>query len=191
MTTGNGPLDWTVLLIRVAAEPSRHRVAVWRELRRIGALPLGQGVWAVPDVPAFVAGLSRTRELVERAGGEIIELRASGASADDAARFEAMFTSAREADWAEFLADCDKYDEEIDKEMRTRKFTLAELEEEEQSLERLRRWHRDLGARDVFGAANAPDATSRLESCAARFENYAEQVIAALHAPADSAGRSS
>ena len=29
---------------------------------------------------------------------------------------------------------------------------VAELEEEEQSLERLRRWHRELAARDVFGA---------------------------------------
>ncbi|MER6878347.1 Chromate resistance protein ChrB, partial [Amycolatopsis sp. NPDC000673] len=27
--------------------PSRHRVAVWRELRRVGALSLGQGAWAV------------------------------------------------------------------------------------------------------------------------------------------------
>jgi hypothetical protein len=35
------------------------------------------------------------------------------------------------------------------------KFTLAELEEEEQSLERLRRWYRDIRARDVFGAPDA------------------------------------
>ncbi|MET8612367.1 Chromate resistance protein ChrB [Streptomyces misionensis] len=34
--------------------PSRHRAAVWRELRETGALPLGQGVWAVPDVPERV-----------------------------------------------------------------------------------------------------------------------------------------
>jgi hypothetical protein len=56
-------------------------VAVWRELRRIGALSLGQGTWAVP-------------------------------------------------------ADCGKFDAAIDKEIRNRKFTMAELEEEEQSLER-------------------------------------------------------
>ncbi|WP_435644511.1 Chromate resistance protein ChrB [Streptomyces sp. H49] len=34
--------------------PSRHRAAVSRELRETGALPLGQGVWAVPDVPERV-----------------------------------------------------------------------------------------------------------------------------------------
>ncbi|MEY9993018.1 hypothetical protein ABIE67_005050 [Streptomyces sp. V4I8] len=29
---------WTVLVVRIPAEPSRHRVAVWRELRKTAAL---------------------------------------------------------------------------------------------------------------------------------------------------------
>jgi hypothetical protein len=37
-------MEWIVLLVRLAAEPSRHRVAVWRELRRAGAVSLGPGV---------------------------------------------------------------------------------------------------------------------------------------------------
>lgn len=41
-------MRWTVLTVRSPADPSRHRVAVWRELRRVGALLLGQGVWAIP-----------------------------------------------------------------------------------------------------------------------------------------------
>jgi hypothetical protein len=177
-----------VLIVRLRAEPTRHRVAVWRELRKVGALSLGQGVWAVPDVPAFAAGLGRASVLVERADGEVIVLHAAGASAADGARFEGMFTAAREDDWAEFLADCGKYEAELDKEIRLGKFTLAELEEEEQSLERLRRWHRDLKARDVFGAANAAEAATRLQHCAQRFEDYSEQVIDALHAPEPSLG---
>ena len=40
---------------------------------------------------------------------------------------------------------------------------MAELEEEEQSLERLRRWHRDLTARDVFGTPEAAEAGERLK----------------------------
>ncbi|HEY5858583.1 MAG TPA: Chromate resistance protein ChrB [Aldersonia sp.] len=48
-------------------------------------------------------------ELTEGAGGEAISLHAVGVGAGDAARFEAMFTTAREDDWSEFLADCGKY----------------------------------------------------------------------------------
>ncbi|MFF0162211.1 Chromate resistance protein ChrB [Streptomyces sp. NPDC005263] len=172
---------WLVLVIKLPAEPSRHRVAVWRELRKAGALSLGQGVWAVPDVPVFAAGVDRAVALTEQAGGQAVSLNAAGRSTEDAARFQAMFTAARSADWAEFLADCGKFEQELAKEIRIAKFTLAELEEEEQSLERLRRWHRDLTARDVFGAPEAAEAGRRLKQCAAACEDYAERVFAALH----------
>jgi hypothetical protein len=172
---------WLVLVIRLAAQPSRHRVAVWRELRKIGALSLGQGVWAVPDVPVFADGTARAIALTEQAGGQAVTLNASGRGPEDAARFQALFTAARSAHWAEFLADCGKFEEELAKETRIGKFTLAELEEEEQSLERLRRWHRDLTARDVFGAPEAAEAGERLKQCAAACEVYAERVFTALH----------
>ncbi|MFB7369877.1 Chromate resistance protein ChrB [Streptomyces sp. NPDC056222] len=174
-------MAWLVLVLKVPAEPSRHRVAVWRELRKAGALSLGQGVWAVPDVPAFADGVRRAVDLTNTAGGRAVTLRAAGRSDEDSSGFEAMFTAARSADWAEFLADCGKFEEEIAKEIRIGKFTLAELEEEEQSLERLRRWHRDLTARDVFGAPEAGRAAERLRQCVAVCEDYAERVFAALH----------
>ncbi|MFE4654142.1 Chromate resistance protein ChrB [Streptomyces sp. NPDC056707] len=183
MTTDNRRVRWLVLVIRLAVEPSRHRVAVWRELRKVGALSLGQGIWAVPDVPAFADGVRRAVALTERAEGEAVTLEAVGREPADAARFEAMFTAARQEDWAEFLADCGKYEAELAKEVRQAKFTLAELEEEEQSLERLRRWHRDLTARDVFGAPEAAEAGERLRQCAAACEDYAERVFRALHEP--------
>ncbi|HJQ48449.1 MAG TPA: Chromate resistance protein ChrB [Amycolatopsis sp.] len=172
---------WLVLVVRVPAEPSRHRVAVWRELRRIGALSLGQGAWVVPDVPVFADGVTRVIELALRGEGEVLVLDAAGRAGSDAARLEALFTAERADEWAEFLADCGKFDAEIDKEIRNRKFTLAELEEEEQSLDRLRRWYRDIMARDVFGAPAAAEAEQRLKHCADRLADYTEQVFQALH----------
>jgi len=186
--TREATTTWRIVLIKIPAEPSRHRVAVWRELRKIGALSIGQGVWAVPNVAAFAVGIDKAAALVERAHGVIIFLDAAGATAADSARFEAMFTEAREDDWAEFLSNCTKYETELDKEIRIRKFTLAELEEEDQSLDRLRRWHRDLKARDVFGASNSEQATAALRQCTQRFEDYSERMIAALHGPSSDEG---
>jgi flagellar biosynthesis regulator FlaF len=176
-----GSLRWLLLVVRLPAEPSRHRVAVWRELRRGGALSLGQGVWAVPQVGVFTQALDRAVQLAERGEGEAIVLDASGRAEGDAARLEALFTDAREAEWAEFLADCAKYEAELDKELRNQKFTLAELEEEEQSLERLRRWHRDLRGRDLFGAPSAAAAEQRLKHCVERLEDYTDRVFHHLH----------
>jgi len=57
-------------------------------------------------------------------------LDAAGRAEQDAARLEALITAEREEEWAEFLADCGKFDAEIDKEIGKAKFTMAELEEE-------------------------------------------------------------
>jgi hypothetical protein len=180
--TGDGGAGrWLVLVVRVPSEPSRHRVAVWRELRRIGAVPLGQGCWAVPDVPAFAAGIARVLELAERGEGEIVVLQATGRGEADTARLEGLFTGARQAEWAEFIADCGKFDAEISSEIGKGKFTLAELDEEEQSLERLRRWHRELATRDVFGAPDAAEAGQQLKHCTERLAGYTELVFRAVH----------
>jgi hypothetical protein len=181
VTADGGAGQWLVLVVRVPAEPSRHRVAVWRELRRIGAVPLGQGCWGVPDVTAFADGITRAVELAERGEGEVIVLRATGRGETDAARLTGLFTEARQAEWAEFTADCGKFDAEIDSEISKGKFTLAELEEEEQSLERLRRWHRELATRDVFGAPNAAEAGQQLKHCTERLADYTERVFQAVH----------
>jgi len=172
---------WLVVWVRLPSEPSRHRVAVWRELRRTGAVPLGQGSWAVPDVPAFVDGIDRAIELAQRGGGEVVVLSAAGRSDQDGARLAEMFTAERNEEWSEFLADCAKFDAEIDREIAQGKFTLAELEEEEQSLERLRRWHRTVKSRDLFGASLAADAELQLKHCGERLADYTERVFTALH----------
>ena len=176
-------LHWTVLVVRLPAEPSRHRVAVWRELRRVGALLLGQGVWVIPATPAFTAGLDRAVTLAERGDGEVVLLEAAGRDEASAARLEGLFTAARQAEWAEFVSECGKYEAELDKEIRTSKFTLAELDEEEQSLDRLRRWYRDIKVRDLFGAPTAAQAEQRLKHCAERLEDYADRVYQAVHQP--------
>lgn len=146
---------------------------------------MGQGVWATPDLPVFTEGVQRVVALVERSGGEVTILTAAGRSTRDAAQFEDLFNAARRADWLEFLSDCAKFEAELAKEVRIEKLTLAELEEEEQSLDRLRRWHRDLSVRDVFGTPEAKQAVARLKHCVAACEEYAEQVFRALQIRAD------
>jgi hypothetical protein len=59
----------------------------------------------------------------------------------------------------------------------------AELDEEEESLERLRRWYRAIRARDVYGAPSAVDAERRLKECAESLERFAELVYQARERP--------
>jgi hypothetical protein len=174
-------MPWVVIVVRLPAEPSRHRVAVWRELRRAGALPLAAGTWAFPATPLADETLAKVQELIARApDGEMLRLDASGHDPVSEDRLVERYTAAREAEWHEFLGDCGKFDAEIDKEIAKNKLTLAELEEEEQSLDRLRRWHRDISLRDTFSAPSAAQAATALKASSERLEHYTELVYRAL-----------
>ncbi|MGH3688759.1 MAG: Chromate resistance protein ChrB [Microbacterium sp.] len=172
---------WLVLLVHVPAAPSRHRVAVWRELRQFGAVPAGQGTWVAPEVPACVAGVERARALAQRGDGDILVLR-THADGGDTAALRALFDAARADDWSEFVADCEKYRAEIAREIEKKKFTLAELEEEEQSLDRLQRWHRTIRSRDVFGSPSSSEAEEKLAACVTDLARFADLVYQAVHA---------
>jgi len=169
---------WRLLTYRLVAEPSRHRVAVWRELRRAGAVSLQQGLWAIPPGDAFDAALDRAVALIERGDGDafVFEVIPTDASM---ARVEALFSAEREAEWVEFVDECAKFDAEIAREIAKKKFTLAELDEEEQNLDRLKRWYRDLRARDLFGAPTAVLAERRVKECEELLEDFAERVYQA------------
>lgn len=177
--TGSAPA-WLIVIARLPAQPSRHRVAVWRELRRAGALALGGGTWALPAGPTAADAVEQVRELVARAAGELLVLDADAADEDSRVRLEDGYTTAIEAEWVELLSECDKYEAELRHEIEIEKFTLAELEEEEQSLDRLRRWQRSLALRDRFGAPSGPEAGGRVAGCTAQLEAYAALVYEAL-----------
>jgi ChrB-like protein len=176
-------MAWRVITYRLAAEPSRHRVAVWRELRRLGAVTLQQGTWAVPEGEGFDAGFAAVAEAITAAGGQPVVLVVVADDQAGAAQLETLFTEQREAEWAEFITDCGKYDAELAGEVAKGKLTLAELDEEEQSLERLRRWYRAIRARDLFGAPSAATAETRLKECVEALERFAEQVYQARERP--------
>src|SRR5262245_19049017 len=120
--------------------------------------------------------------MITTAEGQPVVLKVSD---DDAGpvRLEDLFTAQREAEWGEFLSDCGKYEAELADEVAKGKLTLAELDEEEQSLDRLRRWYRTIRARDLFGAPSATVAERRLKDCTEALEDFAEQVYQARERP--------
>ena len=176
-------MKWIRLVYRVPMQPTRHRVAVWRHLRRIGALSLQQSIAALPESEENRAALERAARVVEAAGGEFFLLRSEAVDQGTRERLERAYTEAVEAEYLEFVAECGKYLAEIKKEIRIRKFTHAELAEEEQSFDRLERWAAALAAKDVFGAPSHSPADRTLKDCAAALESYAARVFTANAEP--------
>ena len=168
------------MIVQVPSQPSRHRVAVWRELRRFGAVPVGQGAWTAPDVPVCRAGAEKARDLARAGDGDLI-LLTTNPTDPEAVTLRQLFDAARAEEWAEFTADCGKFREEVAREIQKGKFTLAELEEEEQSHDRLRRWFRSNRSKAVFPSALIDDAEAELTRCAAALEEFSDHVYRAVH----------
>lgn len=171
-------MGWRIITYRLPTEPSRHRVAVWRELRRVGAVALQSAAWALPTGEPFDEGLDKAVGIVERAGGQVLVLDVDPKSSS-LGELEAAYNSDRAAEWDEFEAECDKAMAELASEIAKEKLTLAELDEEEQNVERLRRWYRELRAKDLFGASGSPEGEAKLKEATESLEDFAQRVYEA------------
>jgi len=176
-------IEWVLAVVQVPAEPSRHRVAVWRELRRAGAVLISQSTWALPATEPFRSALEKAAQLAADGGGTLATFDAGPRDSASRDFVDAAFRAARVDEWREFLADCGKFTDEIDREIAKEKFTFAELEEEEQSLDRLRRWYRDLKRRDVLALPEAQEAADRLSGCENDLTRFSEHVYRATREP--------
>ena len=162
---------------RLPSGNSSARVAVWREVRRSGALHLQQSVVAFPDHKAFSKPVERFRALVSELGGETLAVRAEPLAATDGARLLDAWNEARAAEYAELTSECEKFLTEIDHEFEIEKFTLAELDEEESALDRLQAWHERIEARDLHAASGSGEAGAALERAHGALERYSAAVF--------------
>jgi hypothetical protein len=90
---------WVLLGYRLPREPSTPRIAVWRRLRRLGALQLGDGLVALPENACTREALEWVAEEVEQAGGEATVWLAEPAASTDERALEARMAAAAAADY--------------------------------------------------------------------------------------------
>ena len=129
--------EWVQLAYRLPREPSTPRIAVWRRLRRLGAVQIVDGLVALPRD-------SRTQEQLEWLADEILEANGEatiwvatpGSAAQERALAERMATAVA----AEYQAVIDAAEAARQSDARARRRTLA----------RLRRTLQVIRARDYF-----------------------------------------
>src|SRR5215467_9095903 len=85
------PVSWRVLVYRVPTEPASKRVAVWRDLKRLGALYLQQCVCIFPDLPGIADEVRGVAEKIPALGGETFLLEVPRLQPDEEARIIEAF----------------------------------------------------------------------------------------------------
>ncbi len=168
---------WLLLVYRVPTEPTSKRVAVWRDLKRMGALYLQQCVCILPDLPAVRDDLARVTTKIPEMEGEYTRFEVPCLAADDAAKIVAAFQTLRDKEYAEIIEECEtKFVKEIEFEHFRQNYTFEEAEEIGQDLEKIRRWYARIVERDWFGAGRHDEVALWIEKCQELLNAFEQEV---------------
>ena len=91
--------EWVLLCYRVPREPSTPRIAVWRKLRRLGVVQVGDGLVALPADARTREQLEWVAEDVEQAGGTAMLWTARPDSQAQEYRLAAEMAAARAVEY--------------------------------------------------------------------------------------------
>src|SRR5712692_1461319 len=171
------PLSWRVLIYRVPTEPASKRVAVWRDLKRLGALYLQQCACIFPDIPGVTDEVNEVAAKIPALGGETFLLDVPKLQPEDEARIIEAFRVQRANEYDEIIEECEtKFVKEIEFEHFRQNYTFEEAEEIEQDLEKIRRWFERVRDRDWFKAERRDEVETWLGKCQGLLARFEEEV---------------
>jgi hypothetical protein len=166
---------WHLFVYRLPSKPSSARVAVWRDLRRLGALPLQQAVVALPEGRGFEQRLDAIEARVASEGGSSHRFVVTD---DD--RLQGEWNALRRQEYEEIVEECEtKFEREIEFEIYRGNLTASEAEEIEADLDKIRAWFARVSERDVFGAPSRDRAEAAIARCAELLEDFERRVFEA------------
>ena len=94
---------WVLLTYRVARDPSAGRVAVWRKLKRLGAILIHDSAWVLPSSPRTFEQFQWLAAEIREMGGEAMLWRASLSLDGQDALLVGQFLEQVDAVYAEIL----------------------------------------------------------------------------------------
>jgi hypothetical protein len=138
--------SWALLVFTLPREPSAPRVAVWRKLKKLGAVLLHDAVWVLPAQPALLEHFRwLAAEIRESSGEALVWVAEQGLPGQDDT-LVAQFRAQAETDYQAILAALDTS-------------TSGELHAERVALARR---YQQIHARDYFHAPMGDLVRARL-----------------------------
>jgi len=167
--------EWIAINYTLPREPSRARVSIWRKLKKIGAVSIQQSMWILSSNDENCSLLNEVKDEVSRNGGEAFVMSIS-VDEDGQKIIIEKFNAARDEEYGELLEQCEEFFKEIDKEIARKNFTFAEIEENEEELNKLKQWYEKIAARDSFGSPLQEKAKSMLSKCTELLDGFCDRV---------------
>jgi hypothetical protein len=174
-----GPVTrFTVLVYRMPPKPTAARVAVWRLLKKIGAIYLQQSVCVFPDNSSLRKDLAPILRRITDATGEFHLLPIRNPDTSEAAKLMQQFQEQTSNHYQEIIENCEvNFTKEIEFETFRKNFTYEEAEEIRAEFEKICTWYERVLRRDWFGAPNQAEAKEWLNRCERMLEEFEAKVF--------------
>ncbi|MGA9153992.1 MAG: Chromate resistance protein ChrB [Candidatus Nitrosopolaris sp.] len=167
------PESWLVVLYDVPAEPSKFKVRLWRDFKRMGAIYPQMSICIIPDDKENRKNLERIENSIKK-DGKLMKIHGR-ATENDQNRILHIFRVERDKQYDEILEECHEYIDDINLNIKNKKTTQEEVEEMEEALDGLKRWFARIKSIDwVSRPASAIRVEKLLAECQELLHNFTE-----------------
>lgn len=171
------PASFVLLVYRMPPKPTAARVAVWRQLNKIGLVYLQQMVGVFPGDARLSREVRPILKKIADAGGEYHLFPLGALPADERAKLVAQFLDQTSRHYQEIIENCEvNFVKEIEFERFRKNFTYEEAEEIRTEFEKICTWFERVKERDWFGAPNRQAAQEWLSRCEGMLEEFEARV---------------
>jgi hypothetical protein len=170
-------MRFQLLVYRMPMNPASARVAVWRSLKKIGAVYPQQSVCVFPANATITRELAPVLRKIEEAGGDFHLLPLMPLPEEEERKLIALFLDQAAKHYGEIIENCEvNFSREIEFETFRQNFTYEEAEEIRAEYEKIVNWFNRVRKRDWFGATNREEAERWLARCEALLEEFEARV---------------
>jgi hypothetical protein len=167
-----------LLAYRMPSKPTAGRVAVWRSLKKAGAVYLQDSVCVVPDTAGLRAELAPVLSRIDETHGSYHMLPLRKLPDDEDAKLVQLFVDQAAKHYEEIVENCEvNFVKEIEFETFRKNFTYEEAEEIRMEFEKICTWFERVQERDWFSAPNQENAREWLRRCESMLEEFEAKVF--------------
>ena len=98
-------MNWLLLIYQIPAKPTYFRAKIWRRLQQVGAVPVKQAVYVMPETEQANEDLSWIAKEISDSSGEAMLLSACFLEGLTNDQVVGLFQKARRADYENVMAD--------------------------------------------------------------------------------------
>jgi hypothetical protein len=160
-------MKWIVFIYKVPSKPTKYRAYLWREIKKLGALYLQDGVCIVPDTDDVHLFIGALAEKVHQWEGQEFTFLSSTFSKEKDQEMISQFNEARNEEYKELIPWVNRFLEYMEEEEEW-EFSDAQSRKVRDEFQKLLRQFQGIEARDYFEADMGRELRLMIEQCRKR-----------------------